>query len=74
MELNIDELSILAWASIRTRRDQLIIATDFTQLSDNPLGNDKKLAFAEYRQALRDIPQNNSSPDSVVWPIKPDVE
>ncbi|WP_299005031.1 tail fiber assembly protein [uncultured Shewanella sp.] len=74
MDINVEDFILMSWASIRTRRDQLIKETDFTQLPDSPLTSDKKLAFAEYRQALRDIPQTNTSPDNIVWPVKPEVE
>ncbi|WP_299492958.1 tail fiber assembly protein [uncultured Shewanella sp.] len=62
------------WNEVKSIRERLLKETDFTQLSDSPLTSDKKLAFAEYRQALRDIPQTNTSPDNIVWPVKPEVE
>lgn len=62
------------WNEIKLIRERLLKETDFTQLPDSPLTSDKKLTFSEYRQALRDIPQTNTSPDNIVWPIKPDVE
>ncbi len=59
------------WNIIRTRRDLLISETDWTQVPDCPLSDEKKAEFAAYRQALRDIPQNFDDPDAVVWPEKP---
>ena len=60
-----------AWAYIRKVRDDLIQVTDFTQVADAPITAEKKVAFATYRQALRDLPQNFSNPNDVVWPEKP---
>ncbi|PMN73188.1 hypothetical protein BCT27_12445 [Enterovibrio norvegicus] len=59
------------WNIIRTRRDLLISKTDWTQVPDCPLSNEKKAEFLAYRQALRDIPQTYTNPDDVVWPTKP---
>lgn len=54
-------------------RDQRLFETDWTQFSDSPLGEGMKAEFAEYRQKLRDIPQDYPNPDDVVWPEKPAV-
>lgn len=61
------------WHHIREERDRLIALTDWTQIPDAPLSDEKKSAFATYRQALRDIPQNVGNPDDVVWPTKPTI-
>ncbi|GEM77192.1 tail fiber assembly protein [Vibrio sagamiensis] len=66
-----DELINEAWLHIRNVRDHLIQMTDFTQMNDAPITREKKLAFASYRQALRDLPQNFTNPNDVVWPEKP---
>lgn len=62
---------LIKWAEIRKYRDYLITQTDFTQMPDAPLTDEKKVEFVAYRQALRDIPQNVGDPDDVVWPQKP---
>jgi len=31
----------------------------------------QKTAWRQYRQSLRDIPQNANNPDNITWPIKP---
>ncbi len=59
------------WNVIRQKRDLLISETDWTQVSDNQLAEEKKAEFIAYRQELRDIPQNFDDPDAVVWPEKP---
>lgn len=53
----------------RTARNELLAASDWTQLPDVPL--ETKAAWAEYRQALRDITEQPGYPDSIVWPIPP---
>jgi hypothetical protein len=52
----------------RAQRDQLLAACDWTQVADAPADRD---AWAAYRQALRDLPQQEGFPMSVVWPEKP---
>lgn len=53
---------------LRNKRNQLLTATDWTQVADAPVD---KAAWATYRQALRDIPQQEGFPDNVVWPVAP---
>ncbi|HEK0270620.1 tail fiber assembly protein [Pseudomonas aeruginosa] len=60
-----------AWELIRAERDRRIAATDYTQMPDSPLTAEQRQAFAAYRQALRDIPQDHDSPDAVAWPDVP---
>ena len=62
-----------AWDKIRLVRDNLIKETDFTQVSDCPLTDEKKAEFTAYRQALRDLPQTYDNPDDIVWPTKPTI-
>jgi hypothetical protein len=57
-------------AAIRAERDALLAATDWTQLPDVPEAI--REAYAVYRQALRDVPQQSGFPDDVEWPIKPE--
>jgi hypothetical protein len=66
-----------AWTALRTRRNQLLRDSDFTQMPDSPMSQEKKDAWAAYRQELRDLPdeltdeQVTSSPNSVPWPLDP---
>lgn len=53
---------------LRTKRDQLLVETDYWALSDMPSMTTEQI---NYRQALRDITDNYSSLDTVVWPTKP---
>ena len=56
----------LTWDDIRYRRDNRLASTDWTQGRDVPEAVYTK--YMPYRQALRDVPQNFSTPASVVWP------
>lgn len=58
-----------ATSAARAQRNALLAASDWTQIPDAPVD---KVAWAAYRQALRDIPQQNGFPDSVTWPSKPE--
>ena len=46
----------------------LLKTSDWTQLSDSPIN---KTLWASYRDELRNLPQNFSDPDLVVWPTPP---
>lgn len=54
--------------SIRGERDRLLSESDWTQVLDAPVDRD---AWATYRQALRDIPQQTEFPTSIDWPVQP---
>lgn len=60
-----------AWAAVRTERDKKLKDSDWTQLPDVPLITTIKEAWAVYRQALRDVPQQQSDPFNIVWPEPP---
>ncbi|MEK0158693.1 tail fiber assembly protein [Pseudoalteromonas piscicida] len=59
------------WSMIRTKRDELLTASDYTQMPDSPLTTEQKQSWADYRQALRDLPGSNDDPALVVWPTPP---
>lgn len=52
----------------RSKRDALLSACDWTQVADAPVD---KEAWASYRQALRDVSDQDGFPENVIWPIKP---
>jgi hypothetical protein len=56
-------------AEVRTQRDRLLAASDWTQVLDAPVD---QAAWAAYRQALRDVPEQEGFPENVVWPTKPE--
>lgn len=55
-------------ASVRAQRNQLLAESDWTQLADAPVDD---LAWAVYRQALRDITKQPDFPRTVTWPVQP---
>jgi hypothetical protein len=57
--------------SVRSERNGLIAACDWTQLDDTPMTNTQKQAWAVYRQALRDVTLQPGFPWSVEWPGLP---
>ena len=54
-------------SAIREQRNELLKETDWMAGSDVTMSDDWKT----YRQALRDITLQDSFPDSVTWPDKP---
>ena len=58
---------------IRARRDRLLAATDWAVLPDSPLDAQSLEAVKTYRQALRDVPQQEHFPDSITWPQIPEL-
>ena len=56
---------------VRGERSRLIAGTDWTQLPDAPLTEAKRIAWANYRQALRNITTQAGFPWDVKWPIGP---
>ena len=52
----------------RLVRDHLLSASDWTQVADAPVD---AAAWATYRQALRDIPQQEGFPENITWPEAP---
>ena len=56
---------------VRLKRNKLLSDTDHLIQSDYPISDEKKQEIKVYRQALRDIPQQDGFPDNIVWPDKP---
>jgi hypothetical protein len=59
------------WIEIRAQRNILLTESDWTQLSDSPLDNQKQIEWQLYRQQLRDITLADS-PYGIGWPSKPE--
>jgi hypothetical protein len=53
----------------RTKRDRLLSQSDWTQMPDVTVEN--KGAWATYRQALRDVPEQVGFPFEIDWPDIP---
>jgi hypothetical protein len=56
---------------IRNRRDYLLDETDKYMTIDYPISKDDQDKLRVYRQALRDITDQQEFPDNVTWPEKP---
>lgn len=52
----------------RAERNHLLAASDWTQVPDAPVD---QAAWAAYRQALRDVPQQAGFPHDITWPEEP---
>ena len=64
----------LGLANLREQRDKLLKDSDWTQLSDNGLSEEKKTEWQTYRQQLRDLPSGISTKEDIknlVYPTKP---
>ena len=59
--------------SVRAKRDSLISETDYLLASDYPISAEDLEAVKVYRQALRDVPQQEGFPFDVVWPELPTI-
>lgn len=55
--------------SARDQRNSLLAASDWTMIPDVPVD---QVAWATYRQGLRDIPQQAGFPNNITWPVEPE--
>lgn len=64
-------------SEVRAQRDRLLADTDWIvtkaieQNAQDGLGVQIPVVWLDYRQALRDIPQQPGFPDNVTWPTAP---
>ena len=56
---------------VREERDRLLAECDFYVMPDYPSTEEVLAEVKEYRQALRDIPNQEGFPRDVAWPHKP---
>jgi len=59
---------VLYFARLRNWRNDQLARTDWTQVEDAPVD---KVAWAAYRQSLRDLPASNSDPSKIELPKAP---
>ena len=71
-EVTVEEVPETA-DEIRARRDRLWAATDWAVLQDSPLDAQSLEAVKTYRQALRDVPQQEHFPGAITWPRMPEL-
>lgn len=62
------EYEVILGNTIRTQRNSLLVASDWTQVADAPAN---KPAWATYRQALRDVTAQEGFPFNVIFPTTP---
>ena len=63
-----------AMADLRSKRNRLLAATDYTVLQDNTFTDAQVAEWIIYRQALRDITNGLTTVEqvqAVTWPTKP---
>lgn len=58
--------------NLRHERDQRLRDCDWTQMPDVEIDPTKRQAWADYRRALRSLPQQHPDGRNVVWPNKPE--
>ena len=65
-----DVMIDVSWERVRKRRDQLLEESDWRTMKDRVLPT----AWKDYRQALRDLPQNHDTANDAVdnWPEAPE--
>ena len=80
IELTADELAEmervaaehdLDFTRVRQERNAFLNSSDWTQLVDSSLTDEKKAEWATYRQELRDLPSKYSKVSEVVFPVDP---
>ena len=70
-EVSVEELEQLS----RSYRDYMISQTDYLLMPDyiTKLDEETLNSILEYRQALRDVPQQENFPKDIVWPEIPSM-
>jgi len=68
-EMTAEQMQRASFVDLRFQRDRRLAETDWTQGADVP--DAIKSKYTEYRQALRDFPENTADPDNPTWPDKP---
>lgn len=59
---------------IKVKRNSMLTGSDWTQVLDSALTDEKKAEWATYRQALRDLMasyNDSTAPGDVTWPTEP---
>ena len=68
VKVDSSKLSALKAEEVRKERDRLLAESDWTQVPDAPVN---QAAWATYRQALRDVPEQAGFPEDINWPQIP---
>ena len=66
-------LTPMMWDLLREERNSRLLKSDAYVLPDrwSAYTPEQQTAWATYRQALRDLPENTTDPFNPVWPVKP---
>ena len=60
------------WEDLRSERDKYLVESDYLFTADYPHPTPEiKQAWMDYRQALRNLPNNTVDAENPVWPVKP---
>jgi hypothetical protein len=57
------------WAQVRAQRDELLRASDWSQLADAPVTD--RTVWVTYRSKLRQLPETQTDPFNILWPDAP---
>jgi hypothetical protein len=60
-----------AVATAKAKRNNLLSDSDWVVIKSLEVGAPAPAEWATYRQALRDVPQQEGFPSTVTWPVKP---
>lgn len=71
-EVTVEDIPMTA-DEARAQRDKLLAETDWTQVLDAPIDAATREAYRAYRQALRDLPEQEGFPGTITWPEMPSV-
>jgi hypothetical protein len=58
-------------ADAKTKRDDLLLRSDYTQLPNSKFTTEQKAEWETYRQSLRDVTSQAGFPWEVNWPTQP---
>ena len=71
-EMTVEDVPLTA-EEARAERNKLLDESDWTQVLDAPIDAETREAYRVYRQALRDIPEQEGFPGTITWPELPAV-
>ena len=69
MALGAADIAEIKEKAVRLKRNQLLSDTDFYALSDRTMSAE----MTTYRQALRDVTDQEGFPETITWPTKPEA-
>ena len=73
--VNFENIKQRRFDELRNYRNNLLIKSDWTIVNDSPLPVGIQSSWREYRQNLRDLPNQSNAPDRfliVEWPLSPE--